>query len=105
MISLFLGIAAFVLYLIYDINSYTCRSRFLHLFFAVGTVLLCAATGIDLWYAWRNGAFRGIGDILLLTGKGHEEYEIRGRERLPFSERETVLACIARRREREGRAD
>ncbi len=45
------------------------------------------------------------GDILLLTGKGHEEYEIRGRERLPFSERETVLACIARRREREGRAD
>ena len=68
MISLFLGIAAFVLYLIYDINSYTCRSRFLHLFFAVGTVLLCAATGIDFWYTWRNGAFRGIGDILLLTG-------------------------------------
>ncbi len=37
------------------------------------------------------------GDIILLAGKGHEEYEIRGRERLPFSEREIVAACMARR--------
>ena len=37
------------------------------------------------------GAARA-GDIVLLAGKGHEEYEIRGRERLPFSEREIVRA-------------
>ena len=41
------------------------------------------------------------GDILLLAGKGHEEYEIRGRSRLPFSEREIVAACMAKKREAE----
>ena len=43
-------------------------------------------------------------DILLLAGKGHEEYEIRGGERLPFSEREIVGEAIRRHAEREGRA-
>lgn len=37
------------------------------------------------------------GDIVLLAGKGHEEYEIQGSERLPFSEREIVRECFARR--------
>ena len=37
------------------------------------------------------------GDILLLAGKGHEEYEIKGRYRLPFSEREIVAACMAKK--------
>lgn len=37
------------------------------------------------------------GDIVLLAGKGHEEYEIKGRERLYFSEREIVAACLAKR--------
>ena len=41
------------------------------------------------------------GDIVLLVGKGHEEYEIRGRERLHFSERAIVAECMARREERE----
>ncbi len=40
------------------------------------------------------------GDIILLAGKGHEEYEIKGRARLPFSEREIVAACIAKKEER-----
>lgn len=34
------------------------------------------------------------GDVILLAGKGHETYEIRGGERLPFSEREIVLSCF-----------
>ena len=38
------------------------------------------------------------GDILLLAGKGHEEYEIKGTHRLPFSEREIVRECLAKRR-------
>ena len=38
-------------------------------------------------------------DILLLTGKGHETYEIRGRQRLCFNERETVRDCLRRRAE------
>ncbi|MBQ8341560.1 MAG: UDP-N-acetylmuramoyl-L-alanyl-D-glutamate--2,6-diaminopimelate ligase [Clostridia bacterium] len=37
------------------------------------------------------------GDILILAGKGHEEYEIRGNERLRFSERELLLSCFAQR--------
>lgn len=37
------------------------------------------------------------GDVILLAGKGHESYEIRGGERLPFSEREIVLSCFAER--------
>ncbi len=38
------------------------------------------------------------GDILLLVGKGHEEYEIRGTERLPFSEREIVASYFREKR-------
>ncbi len=41
------------------------------------------------------------GDIVLRAGKGHEEYEIRGRERLPFSERRIVTDCLQRRSEGE----
>ena len=37
------------------------------------------------------------GDILLLAGKGHETYEIRGKQRLPFSEREIVRESFAER--------
>jgi UDP-N-acetylmuramoyl-L-alanyl-D-glutamate--2,6-diaminopimelate ligase len=40
-------------------------------------------------------------DILLLAGKGHEEYEIRGRQRLPFSEREIVARCMRERVEKD----
>ena len=45
------------------------------------------------------------GDVVLLAGKGHEEYEIRGRERLAFCEREIVAACMAQRTEREADAN
>ena len=38
------------------------------------------------------------GDVLLLAGKGHEEYEIRGKNRLPFSERQIVAECLALRK-------
>lgn len=41
------------------------------------------------------------GDIVLLAGKGHEEYEIRGRDRLPFSERQIVKECLEKRAEGE----
>lgn len=43
-------------------------------------------------------------DLILLAGKGHEEYEIDRRGRHPFSERETVLAA-AEERDRRGRPD
>ena len=45
------------------------------------------------------------GDVILLAGKGHESYEIKGGERTAFSEREIVAAAIAARREREEGAD
>lgn len=39
----------------------------------------------------------GPADILILAGKGHEEYEISGGKRLPFSEREIVRECLSKR--------
>lgn len=39
------------------------------------------------------------GDILVLCGKGHEDYIIRGTEKIPFSERE-IVASAAKQRER-----
>lgn len=68
MVSLSLGVTAFVLYFIYDINSFTRKWRILHSFFFWGTGLLAAATGIDFWQAWHCGAFSGAGDGLLLAG-------------------------------------
>lgn len=68
MIALFLGIAAFLLYLVYDINSFTRRVRFAHSFFLLGTVLLGIATALDILSAWKTGAFSGALDVLLLVG-------------------------------------
>lgn len=45
------------------------------------------------------------GDILLLAGKGHEEYEIKGNARMPFSEREIVGECLALRARKKEDAD
>ncbi|MBE6703258.1 MAG: UDP-N-acetylmuramoyl-L-alanyl-D-glutamate--2,6-diaminopimelate ligase [Ruminococcaceae bacterium] len=45
------------------------------------------------------------GDVILLAGKGHETYEIRGRERLYFSEKEIVEEAIAQRIRGEEDAD
>ena len=35
------------------------------------------------------------GDVVLVAGKGHEQYQIIGDERLPFDEREAVAGAIA----------
>ena len=43
------------------------------------------------------------GDIVLLAGKGHEEYEIIGQERLPFSERDVVREELLRRKKGGGK--
>ena len=37
------------------------------------------------------------GDVILLCGKGHEEYELRGGETVPFSEREIVADFFRKR--------
>ena len=36
------------------------------------------------------------GDVILLAGKGHEEYQIKGNTRLGFSEREIVDKYVKR---------
>jgi UDP-N-acetylmuramoyl-L-alanyl-D-glutamate--2,6-diaminopimelate ligase len=35
------------------------------------------------------------GDVILLAGKGHETYQIRGTQKLPFDEREIVAELVA----------
>ena len=68
MISLFLGLTAFVLYFLYDLNSFTRQIRLVHSFFTVGTLLLGSATVLDLWKSWKNDYFTGITDVALLVG-------------------------------------
>jgi UDP-N-acetylmuramoyl-L-alanyl-D-glutamate--2,6-diaminopimelate ligase len=34
------------------------------------------------------------GDVIVVAGKGHEDYQILATETRPFSDRETVLACL-----------
>jgi UDP-N-acetylmuramoyl-L-alanyl-D-glutamate--2,6-diaminopimelate ligase len=37
----------------------------------------------------------GADDVVLIAGKGHEDYQIVGTERRPFSDREVALAVLA----------
>ncbi|MBN1346794.1 MAG: UDP-N-acetylmuramoyl-L-alanyl-D-glutamate--2,6-diaminopimelate ligase [Phycisphaerae bacterium] len=43
----------------------------------------------------------GEDDVVLIAGKGHETYQILGRERVPFDDREIARACLERRGRRE----
>ncbi len=36
------------------------------------------------------------GDIVVLAGKGHENYQIIGHEKFPFDEKQIVLDCLSR---------
>lgn len=43
----------------------------------------------------RALAAAGPGDIVLIAGKGHEDYQIVGTERLPFSDHAVVRECLS----------
>jgi len=66
MISLCLGVTAFALYFLYDVNSFLWQKRIPRVFFTAGTLLLAAAIAFDLLAAGAAGAFAGAADILLL---------------------------------------
>ncbi len=38
------------------------------------------------------------GDVVLIAGKGHEDYQIVGREKLHFDDRETARAILRARK-------
>ncbi len=38
------------------------------------------------------------GDVIILVGKGHEQYEINGDRRIPFSEKEIVMSTVKNKR-------
>ena len=68
MISLCLGAVGFVLYLLYDINSFTRQNPLIHSFFLIGTVLIGVATAYDILLALQMNAFSGFIDLLLVAG-------------------------------------
>ena len=68
MFSLITGILGFVLYILYDINSFTKKNPFVHSFFLLGTVLIALATGLDLYHSLASGAFSGAVDTALAAG-------------------------------------
>jgi UDP-N-acetylmuramoyl-L-alanyl-D-glutamate--2,6-diaminopimelate ligase len=45
----------------------------------------------------RAIAQAGPEDVVLIAGKGHEHYQILGKERIPFDDREVALACLQER--------
>jgi UDP-N-acetylmuramoyl-L-alanyl-D-glutamate--2,6-diaminopimelate ligase len=38
------------------------------------------------------------GDSILIAGKGHEDYQIIGRQKFPFDDRKVAAACLQKRR-------
>ena len=70
MLSICLGGVGFLLFLLYDINSFTLRSRLLHSAFLLGALAILAATALDLWAAARLGAFDSLWDLPLCLGAG-----------------------------------
>lgn len=66
LISLLLGIAGFILYFIYDINSITRRNRLLGCSFFAGCILIVCASAIQLYKAIELHAFSSASDIILI---------------------------------------
>ena len=66
-LSLILGVVGFLLYLIYDVNSFTWQRQLPRTFFLLGTLCIGAAAGLDIAAAVRADAFRGAVDLLLLA--------------------------------------
>ena len=66
MASLFMGLAAFGLYLVYDINSFQWQRKLPRTFFTAGTLLLAAAMITDTVAAVRAGAFSLLPDAAFL---------------------------------------
>ena len=65
--ALYLGMAAFVLFWIYDVNSFLWQHRIPRTFFTAGTMLIAVSLVLDLWSAWQAQAFDGWADMLLLA--------------------------------------
>ena len=66
MLSTLFGVTAFLLYLLYDVNSFRWKWQFPRSFFLLGTILLAAATAMDLIDALQLGVFSGLIDWILL---------------------------------------
>jgi len=66
MLAPMLGTVGFALFILYDFNSILWCSRWLRCAFAAGIVLIFAATVLMCVQAFIDGAFAGIGDVILL---------------------------------------
>ena len=67
MLPWLMGFLGFGLYLLYDIDSFTGLWKPLRLGFAAGTALIGTSTLLQMVSAWRQNAFSGAGDFVLLA--------------------------------------
>ena len=67
MLSLVLGITAFALYLVYDLNSFLWQRKWMRTLFAAGSLLLVSATALAVYTAVKAHGFGGWTDGLLVA--------------------------------------
>ena len=66
MLPWLMGLAGFGLYLLYDIDSFSNLWKPLRLGFLLGTLLIGFSTLLQMFSAWRQDAFSGLWDWILL---------------------------------------
>lgn len=66
-LTLIIGCMGFILFLVYDINSFTLKNTFLGSSFFIGSLLVLLSTVQEIYLSFKAGAFSGTVDTVLVT--------------------------------------
>ena len=68
LLSVVMGTVGFIMFFLYDINSFTIKKRFVGSFFFIGCGVLVCASAVEIYSACEIGAFVLPGDLFGLIG-------------------------------------